>query len=392
MRIGLFTDTYFPQINGVVSSICMLKENLEKLGHQVFVFTITDPTVTKDEPNIYRVPSLPFAKAWRLGMFYHPRLARTIKRLQLDVIHTHTEFSLGIFGRAMARELQIPLLHTYHTIFENYTHYIVKFPALEPIAKSAVRKISANFCNAVDRVIVPTEKVKDLLLSYQVRQKISVIPTGIQLHKFSNAKGKSNAILKIRADLGIRQTDRVLLYVGRLAVEKNIGELIESLKSYLHQKQEMKFVLIGDGPAKGDLEEMTKSFGIQEQTFFVGEKPYAEIGDYYQLGDVFISASQSETQGLTYIEAMASGLPVVAKADRCLDGVLENNVNGFTFRDKHELQSALDWILSNDFEKERLSHGAIHSVEKFSDVYYAKKIEAIYQHVWNVHVINKKVS
>lgn len=392
MRIGLFTDTYFPQINGVVSSVCMLKENLERLGHQVFVFTIADPRAKKDEPNVFRVPSMPFTKAWRIGVFYHPRLARKIKRLKLDVIHTHTEFSLGILGRAIARELQIPLLHTYHTIFEEYTHYIVKFTSLNPIAKTAVRIFSANFCNAVEQVIVPTEKVKNLLLSYHVKQQITVIPTGIALSKFSKTNYKPTTIIKRRADLGIRQNDRVLLYVGRLAKEKNIEELLHSLTSYLHRRQDVKFVLIGDGPAKGDLEEMTRGLGIQEQILFVGEKPWAEIGEYYQLGDVFISASQSETQGLTYIEALASGLPVVAKADSCLDGVLENNVNGFAFHDKQELQSSLDWILSNDLEKERLSHGAVKSVEKFSDVYFAKTIESIYQNLLNVHIRNKKVS
>lgn len=392
MRIGLFTDTYFPQINGVVSSVCMLKENLENLGHQVFVFTIADPRAKEDEPNVYRVPSMPFAKAWRLGLFYHPRFARKIKRLKLDVIHTHTEFSLGLFGRAMARELEIPLVHTYHTIFEDYTHYIVKFSALNPIAKTAVRKFSANFCNAVDQVIVPTEKVKDLLLSYRVRQKITVIPTGIELNKFSKANFKSNNLLNLRTDLGIGQTDRVLLYVGRLAEEKNIEELFQSLTSYLQRNQDVKIVLIGDGPAKADLEELTISLGIQDQTIFVGEKPWLEIGKYYQLGDVFISASQSETQGLTYIEALASGLPVVAKVDRCLEDVIENNVNGFAFQDKKELQSALDRILSNDLEKERLSHEAIKSAEKYSVGYFAKRVEAIYESKRNVHIRDVRVS
>jgi 1,2-diacylglycerol 3-alpha-glucosyltransferase len=161
MKIGLFTDTYYPQINGVATSVLMLKENLELRGHKVYVFTTTDPKADSKETNVYRVPSIPFVSARRVGTFYNPRLAKFIKKLGLDIIHTHTEFSLGIFGRAMAKELNIPFLHTYHTIYEDYTHYIGNLRVFDPIAKKAVRKISINFCNSADKVIVPTEKVKD---------------------------------------------------------------------------------------------------------------------------------------------------------------------------------------------------------------------------------------
>ena len=139
MKIGLFTDTYYPQINGVATSVLMLKRNLEMRGHQVYVFTTTDPKADSEEINVYRVPSIPFISARRVGMFYNPRLSKIIKGLGLDVIHTHTEFSLGIFGRSMARELNIPFLHTYHTIYEDYTHYLGKLGVFDPIAKMAVR-------------------------------------------------------------------------------------------------------------------------------------------------------------------------------------------------------------------------------------------------------------
>lgn len=170
MKIGLFTDTYYPQINGVATSVLMLKKNLESMGHRVYVFTTTDPKAEDKDKNVYRVPSIPFISARRVGLFYNPRLARFIKKLGLDAIHTHTEFSLGIFGRAMAKELNIPFLHTYHTIYEDYTHYIGKLGVFDPIAKMAVRKISINFCNSADKVIVPTNKVKDLLLSFNNRE------------------------------------------------------------------------------------------------------------------------------------------------------------------------------------------------------------------------------
>jgi 1,2-diacylglycerol 3-alpha-glucosyltransferase len=381
MKIGLFTDTYYPQINGVATSVLMLKENLERIGHQVYVFTTTDPKAAEKETNVYRVPSIPFVSERRVGVFYNHKLAELVKGLDLDLIHTHTEFSLGIFGRDMAKKLNIPFLHTYHTIYEDYTHYIVKFTALEPMAKMAARKISTNFCNSADEVIVPTGKVKDLLLSYGVKQNISIMPTGIKLDKFSKCNYDSNTIQNLRNALGIRVEDKCLLYVGRISKEKNIEEMLIFMKSYLEDKEDVKFVLIGDGPEKSNLENMAKRLGIYKQTIFAGERPWDEIGMYYQIGDVFVSASQSETQGLTYIEALASGLPVVAKADMCLEGVVQNNVNGYTFNDQEELLQSLDSILYNNLLKEQLSLGAIKSTKKFSAQNFAHTVEVLYKNV-----------
>lgn len=380
MNIGLFTDTYYPQINGVATSVLMLKKNLELKGHKVFVFTTTDPKASK-EKNVFRVPSIPFNSGRRIGTFYNPHLARFIEKLNLDVIHTHTEFSLGIFGRVMARKLNIPFLHTYHTIYEDYTHYLGKLAAFRPVtpvAKTAVRKMSTKFCNSADEVVVPTKKVKDLLLSYNVRRNISIIPTGINLNKFSKCNYESDCLQSLRSTLGIGANDKVLLYIGRISKEKNIEEVLTFLKSYLSGRKDVKFVLIGDGPEKSNLEDMVKELGIGSQTIFAGERAWDEIGMYYKIGDIFISASQSETQGITYIEALASGLPVVAKADKCLDGVLENNINGYSFNTQEEFIKAVDSILYNDLQLERLSIGAVKSAGKFSAESFADTVEALY--------------
>jgi len=381
MKIGLFTDTYYPQINGVATSVLMLKENLEMRGHKVYVFTTTDPKADSEETNVYRVPSIPFISARRVGTFYNPRLAKFIKKLGLDVIHTHTEFSLGIFGRAIARELDIPFLHTYHTIYEDYTHYIGRLGLFDPIAKMAVRKLSINFCNSADKVIVPTGKVKDLLLSYNVKQDISIVPTGIELNKFSKYNYNSSIVQSLRTNLGIGEKDKIILYIGRISKEKNIEEILLSMKTYLKDKKDVKFVLIGDGPEKSILENKAKEFGIHNQTIFAGERPWDEIGLYYQIGDVFVSASQSETQGLTYMEALASGVPVVAKADECLEGVLKDNINGYAFHDQDDFIKSLDSILYNKLKKERLSIGAIKSTRKFSVENFAYTIEELYKNM-----------
>jgi len=384
MKVGLFTDTYYPQINGVATSVLMLKENLTAQGHQVYVFTTTDPDALQDEVNVYRLPSIPFASARRLGMFYHPSMAKTIKGLGLDLIHTHTEFSLGIFGRTMARELKIPTVHTMHTIYEDYTHYIVKFSALDGIAKSAARKLSSRFCNAADAVIVPTGKVRDLLQTYGVDRDISIIPTGIELDKFAKGNYDPAVTRKLRAGLGVDEKDKVLLYIGRMSEEKNIGEILTGLKGYLRDKHNVKLILIGDGPDKDNLEMMARELGIHKQTIFAGARPWDEIGLYYQLGDVFVSASQSETQGLTYIEALAAGLPVIAKADRCLDGVVQDGVNGYCFHGQTEFHQALDSILQDDLKKEKMSVAAARSTAEFSASHFADTVAVLYENVLKI--------
>ncbi len=392
MKIGLFTDTYYPQINGVATSVLMLKENLEKLGHKVYVFTTTDPKAKKNERNVFRVASLPFKSSRRLGMVYHPRLARRIKRLGLDLIHTHTEFSLGIFGRAMARYLNIPHIHTYHTIYEDYTHYIVKFGLLDTVAKSAARKLSENFCNSADMVVVPTDKVKDLLYSYNVNKKIATVPTGISLDKYSKEKYSQEGIIKVKGQIGLRPNDKVILYLGRVSEEKHIHEILENLSSYLKERSNVKLVIVGDGPYRGNIQDLSEKLNISDRTIFTGERPWDVIGMYYQIGDVFVSASQSETQGLTYIEALTSGLPVVAKKDRCLEGVVTNGYNGYTYNTKEEFIEYIDNTLFDDAERKRLSSNATESTSKFSAMTFAKNIEDQYRYLLDILSKYKRVS
>lgn len=392
MKIGLFTDTYYPQINGVATSVLMLKENLERLGHRVYVFTTTDPKANKHDRNVFRVASLPFKSSRRLGMVYHPRLARRIKKLGLDLIHTHTEFSLGIFGRSMARYLNIPHMHTYHTIYEDYTHYIVKLGLLDTIAKSAARKLSENFCNSADMVIVPTDKVKDLLYSYNVNKKIVSLPTGISLEKYSKEKYSPDEILSVKEQIGLRPEDKVILYLGRISEEKHIHEIMYNLDSYLKENLNTRLVIVGDGPERENLEGLAKKLNISQHTIFAGERPWDVIGMYYQIGDIFVSASQSETQGLTYIEALASGLPVVAKEDRCLEGVVINGYNGYTYKTKEDFIKYIDRVLKDDGARMTLSLNAESSANKFSAMTFAENMEDQYRYLLDTIARIERVS
>ena len=380
MNIGLFTETYYPEINGVANSVYMLKEELERMGHNAYVFTTTTPGAPKAERNVFRVRSIPcaFLTERRVGMFYSPKLAHLIKRLHLDVIHTHTEFSLGIFGRIMARELGIPVVHTYHTIYEDYTHYIAHFKALDRRAKAFVRVYSRFCCNTAERVIVPTQKVRQLLCGYRVSRNIDVIPTGIDLDKFRRETYNEEEVERIRESLGIGKNEKVLLYIGRVSQEKNIAEILDGYAQYAGMHEDVRFVMIGSGPELEKLEEQAETLGITDRVIFAGSRPWDEIGKYYLLGDVFVSASQSETQGLTYIEAMAAGLPVVAKKDPCLDDVLRDGVNGYTFTNREEFLLALDHVLYSG-RQEEYAKNSLEAVKRYSRESFARSVLALYQ-------------
>ncbi len=385
MNIGLFTDTYYPELNGVANSVYLLKQELEKRGHNVYVITTKTPGAPTSEKGVFRVPSkaVSFVPERRLGMFYHPKIALQIHRMKLDIIHTNTEFAIGMFGRIMAHELFVPVVHTYHTIYEDYTHYLKQYISSEKRAKQFAKMYSKISVRGAEELIVPTEKVAELMRRYKVKPDITVIPTGIDLSKFQS-KDSNASKNRLKAALGIPLDNKVILYLGRVSEEKNIDEIMDYLDDYMDRSTNTTFLVVGDGPHKNALEKKAKGLKHRKQMIFAGSKPWDEIGHYYQIGDVFVSASTSETQGLTYIEALASGIPIVARKDSCLDGVLFNGQNGYEFVDEESFCNGLDSVLINS-DKIDYKKNAVDSVLKFSTEQFAAKVENIYYHVTKNH-------
>lgn len=385
MNIGLFTDTYYPELNGVANSVYLLKKELEKKGHNVYVITTKTPGAPANEKGVFRVPSkaCSFVPERRIGLFYHPKIALKIHKMKLDIIHTNTEFAIGMFGRIMAHELLVPVVHTYHTIYEDYTHYIKKYISSEKRARQVVKQFSKFSVRGAEELIVPTEKVANLMRRYGVKPDINVIPTGIDLSRFSIRDSEIQK-LKLKTSLGIPKENKVVLYLGRVSEEKNIDEIMQYLEHYMNAHMNVTFLVVGDGPYKSTLEKSAKGMKHKKQMIFAGAKPWDEITHYYQLADVFVSASTSETQGLTYIEALASGLPVVARRDPCLDGVLFQGENGYEFVDEETFAYGIDQVLWNEKQIDYAGN-AQESVERFSTEQFAAKVENIYFHVTKTH-------
>lgn len=380
MRIGLFTDTYYPQINGVATSVYLLKKYLELDGHEVFVCTTSDPLANEaEEKTTYRTKSLPFVSERRIGALFSSRVTSLVEAHQPEIIHTHTEFSLGIFGRRLAHKLNVPHVHTYHTIYEDYTHFIVKFGSLDTMAKAATRAMSRAFCNSANEVIVPTQKVKDLLLSYKVTRPIHILPTGIEIDRFNPSIYSDAKVAELRREEGIEPDDFVLQNIGRVSVEKNLVEVIDYSAPLLREHPHYKLLFVGNGPDLENYKQKAKDLGLSRQIIFAGAKPWDEIGLYYQLGDVFVSGSRSETQGLTYIEAMAAGLPVVARRDPCLDRVILEKVNGYMYETQEEFASYINRLAENEGLRRSLSREALKQAEQFSAQEFAARMIGIYR-------------
>lgn len=327
MNIGIFTDTYFPQVSGVATSIKTLKDQLEKDGHQVYIFTTTDPHVDKSacEKNIFRFSSIPFISFTdrRIAVRGMIQAYQIAKKLNLDIIHTQTEFSMGIIGKVVAKFLRIPCVHTYHTMYEDYLHYVAKGKILRPIH---VKDATLAFCHNMSGVVAPSTKVLDTLVRYGVKSPIRIIPTGINIGKFN-----TDSDFDLRTDLGVSSDAKILLSVSRLAYEKNIKELINSMPAILKDQPNTHLVIVGDGPAKDDLKQQTNDMNLNDNVHFVGEINNDEVYKYYHSADIFVSTSNSESQGLTYIEAMAAGVKVVVSSSPYTEELLDNKSLGMTF-------------------------------------------------------------
>lgn len=375
MNIGIFTDTYYPHVNGVATSIKMLKDEMQKRGHKVYIFTTSNPMMKESRPDVFRLPSMPFVflPTYRIAFFYSPKLLLKMKKFNLDVIHTQTEFSIGIFGKIVSEFLKIPMVHTYHTMYEDYVHYIAKGHLISP---KMAQKFSRIFCNRAKIVIAPTEKTKDSLKSYGVIRPIEIIPTGITLEKFSNEIA-SEIIDAKKKELGINKNDFVILFLGRLAKEKSIDVLISQMPNILQKIPKAKLLIVGGGPYFDILKNLANQLHVP--AIFTSEIEWQNINLFYKLANVFASASTSETQGLTYIEAMASKIVVVAKNDASIKNLITHQKNGYVFNNPDELADILLQIKNNP--QNQIIDAASKTIQNLSAEKFACAVENIYQKV-----------
>lgn len=386
MRIGLFTDTYPPYINGVSTSVLMLKQGLEKLGHKVYVVTInSDEFSYKEEANVLRIPGVPCGVLdFRLSALYPIKAKNIIKSWNLDIIHTHTEFGVGAFARIISKQYNIPLVHTYHTMYEEYIYYITK-GYFDAASKKFVEYLTLFLCDKlVEELIVPTKKTYDLFKEkYKVKRDVNIIPTGIDVSRFYKENIKEEESENLKKELGITKKDFTILYVGRIAKEKSIDFLIKNLKEIVKKIPKAKMIIVGDGPDMNDLMELSDKLKLNKYIKFTGKVPWTDVPKYYQLADVFVTASTTETQGLTVIEAMAASKPVIAVKDESFELVIENGKDGLFFTNDSQYQELIYKIYKDPKYAKEISIKARQTANSCSAEVYAKNVLEVYKKVIN---------
>ncbi len=376
MRIGLFTDTYIPAINGVSTSILALKNALEKQGHEVMVVTVnTEKMGYEISDDVIRIPGIPTGiYDYRLTGVYPLKVVNRLKEFEFDVIHSHSIVTVGTFARIFAKQYKIPLVHTYHTMVEEYTHYVAKSKMMTKASKKLIKPVTDFYCDkTITELIVPTKKTYDLFKKkYKYTRDIHIIPTGLPLSKYYIENNDQKEVERLRKKYKLNKNDFVILYVGRIAKEKNIEFLIECQKEL-----NAKLLIVGDGPDREKLE--AKASELSNKIIFTGKVPYEKISLYYQLGTIFATASDSETQGLTVTEALAASLPVVVLDDPAFQPVVLSDYNGYLFQTKDEYIAIIKKLQKDLKLIKVLAKQARLSSDEHSDEVFAKRAVAVYQ-------------
>lgn len=380
MKILITTDLFTTSTNGVVTSVRNLYEELTEKGHDVRILTLSGDRESYKEDHIYYIKSIPIGFVYpdvRMPISYRNRLIQELIDWKPDVVHSQCEFFSFQFAQRIAKLTGAPIVHTYHTLYEQYVTYVVpsKF-----IGKQVVRQLSRLRLKKVKMVIAPTSKVEDALRGYGVKADIHVVPSGISLEQHHYRVSEEERLQK-RQELGIPENHNVLLNLGRLGTEKNLEELLQFFKEALKHNSNLTFLIVGDGPDKAHLEKMAIELEIDDHVIFTGMVDPKEVQKYYQLADVFVNASTSETQGLTYIEAAANGLPLLCRKDPCLEDVVKDGVNGYEYTTREEFIMHLNDILMNPEWRKVAGEQSEKIAESFDKEHFVESIEDIYEEI-----------
>lgn len=345
MRIAIFTNNYLPNPYGVPTSIETFRREFEKRGHTVFIFAPQFPGYVDKNPNVFRYPSVDTNIKFHfpLGIPVSKRVDRIIRKLDFDIIHSQHPNLLGAAAKKWARKKKIPLVFTWHTLYDRYANFVPFIP--KKIVTRYIIRRAVNFANKADTVVVPTDSIIPVLKEWRVENK-NIVPviTGVVEEDFQNPDNS-----EIRKKYNISQDEIVLILASRLTEEKNIIFLFNSLKEILKNRGKVKLLIVGGGYLKEEIEEKAKREGIDKKIFFSGELPHDKIKDYFAAADIFVYGSKSETQGMFPTEAMYMGLPVVAVSATGINSLVLNNGNGFLVEENEkEFASAVTKLIEDE--------------------------------------------
>lgn len=379
MKILLTSDWFMPAVNGVVVSFMNLYKELKKQGHDVKILTLSKSDDSYVDGDFYFVRSFGF-KVYpdvRATLAFNSNILEELIEWKPDIVHSQCEFFTYTFAFRIAKKSKVPIVHTYHTLYEYYTQYVIPSKRL---GKAMISNIMRHRLRYAERVIAPTQKVKNTLIGYEINDAISVIPTGIDLSRY-DIEIPDGKISELKEKHSIPESNKILINIGRVAEEKNLKELVDNFAMLLQVYDDVNFVIVGDGPYMNELKEYVESKKLMGKIIFTGMVKPDEVVYYYHLGDIFISASVSETQGLTYVEALANSLPEVCRKDDAIVDVIRNGYNGFTYNNEAEFIEYVKKLLTDDELRSELSKNAKISSEKFNTENFGLAVSALYDEV-----------
>lgn len=378
MRVAVFSESYEPIVNGVSVFVATLRDGLIERGHEVYVFAPAFKGHKDAHQDVFRFPSAhtPFMRDYPFPIPIAPGLRRKFESLRFDVVHTQTPFLLGVLGARWARRYGVPLVSTNHTLYTEYAHYV----PLRPMAltRFGLIKLMKWYYSGCDAVVVPSSPVETILRSYGVTTPVHVIRTGVVAAKSFTL----DEIAQTRARLGIGADDPVLLYVGRIAREKNLATLLQAFRILSAKYPTAMLFLVGGGPALKETQALASAIGLGGRVRFLGMLARQEIDPLYASAHVFVFPSTTETQGIAICEALSAGLPVVAVGEGGIPENVRHTVDGFlTKNDPAEFADRISFLLANPGERTRMAAQARKSADSFSIERMASDFERLYESV-----------
>ncbi|MBN2352123.1 MAG: glycosyltransferase [Spirochaetales bacterium] len=380
MTIGFFSDCWEPQINGVVVSMRNLERALAQRGHRVFTYAPAFGSERKCRGGVFRQRAVtyPFQREFAMAVPFSRRALRLARSQKIDIVHGHTEFSLGLVASTVARRLGVPFVFTLHTLWKFYTHYL--FWGLLP--DNLLVAVMRRFYLKPDYLIAPSSKIKSYLeKEFRVEAHIETIPTGLDLDLFHRASPSAEEKLRFRAGHGLAADDLVMIFAGRLGREKSIDVLIEAVARLQGSRPRLKLLLVGDGPARTDLERYAEKLGVRRSVAFTGYLPHAMLPLAYKSSDCYAIASTTESQGLVTVEAMASGLPVLVRDDAAHLDIIGRAENGMVFRTVPELAAALESLIDSPRLRAELGARSLERSAGFTVKEFGSRVEKFYRWV-----------
>ena len=363
MKVALFTNNYLPFRGGVTTSVETLRRGLEARGHEAWVFAPRFPGTVDSAARIVRYPSLPAATypEFALAVPWSRRVSGRVRAERFDVFHAHHPFLLGPVARRLARRERRPLVFTYHTRYDKYAHYV---PLPRRLVAAAAVWISTRFSARADAVIAPSALIRDELAARGVRTPIAVVPTGVDLARFAPGDGAG-----ARRALGLAPDDRVLLYVGRLDREKSVGRILAAFERVAGTVPRARLVLAGHGTQAVALRRQARALPVGDRIVFLGVRPHEALVDCYRAADLFVFASETETQGLVLAEAAACGVPAVTVSGPGCDEVVRDGETGILAKpDGASLAEAAIGLLLDADRRARMAVRARAVAEREFDV------------------------